>query len=375
MTKEEIMELGFDEIEKRASEIAVETADADGEMLEALNAELDAIAERRSVLEAEIETRKKAEAEIIKGKGETIEERKEEITPMTNMEIRNSAEYIDAYAKYVKTGSDKECRSLLTENAEGNLPVPEIVAGIVAEAVKESEILSRVRRMEAAGNVKVGFEASAPAAVGHAEGGGAVDEEALVLGIVELIPTTWKKWVSISDEALDTMAGESFLQYIYDEVTRGIIKARENAVVAAILGSPTVATDAYPAVPAGSATAGTPALDDFVQARALLSSAASDLVIICTPSQYADYRALQLGAQYAADPFDGLPVLFNDTVTVPIIGDLAGVMENCPKGEAVEFKYDDKTAMTSDMVRVLGRMPSAIRVVGNKYLASIGARS
>ena len=73
MTKEEIMELGFDEIEKRASEIAVETADADGEMLEALNAELDAIAERRSVLEAEIETRKKAEAEIIKGKGETIE--------------------------------------------------------------------------------------------------------------------------------------------------------------------------------------------------------------------------------------------------------------------------------------------------------------
>ena len=107
----------------------------------------------------------------------------------------------------------------------------------------------------------------------------------------------------------------------------------------------------------------------------LLSSAASDLVIICTPAQYADYRALQLGAQYAADPFDGLEVLFNDTVTVPIIGDLAGVMENCPKGDAVEFKFDDKTNMTADMVRVLGRMPSAIGVVGNKYLASIGARS
>ena len=377
MTKEEIMELGFDEIEKRASEIAVETADADGEMLEALNAELDAIAERRSVLEAEIETRKKAEAEIIKGKGETIEERKEDITPMTNKEIRNSAEYIDAFAKYVKTGNDKECRSLLTENVGngGSLPVPAIVADIVAEAVKESEILSRIRRMEAGGNVKVGFEASAPAAAGHEEGGGEVNEEALVLGIVTLVPTTWKKWVSISDEALDTMAGESFLNYIYSEVTRGIIKARENAVISAILSAPTTASGTAPAVPAGSATAGTPALDDFVQARALLSSAASDLVIICTPSQYADYRALQLGAQYAADPFDGLPVLFNDTVTVPIIGDLAGVMENCPKGDAVEFKFDDKTNMTADMVRVLGRMPSAIGVVGNKYLASIGARS
>lgn len=373
MTKEEIMELGFDEIEKRASEIAVETADADGEMLEALNAELDAIAERRSVLEAEIETRKKAEAEIIKGKGETIEERKEEITPMTNKEIRNSAEYIDAFAKYVKTGNDKECRSLMTENAEnGNLPIPEFVAGIVAEAVKESPILSRVRRMEAGGNVKVGFEASAPAAAGHVEGDPAISEEELVLGIATLYPVTWKKWVSISDEALDTMSGESFLAYIYDEVTRGIIKARENAVISAILNAPTTASDSAPAVPEGNATVGTPAIDDFVQARALLSSAASDLVIICTPAQYADYRALQLSAQYAADPFDGLEVLFNDTVTVPIIGDLAGVMENCPKGDAVEFKFDDKTNMTADMVRVLGRMPSAIGVVGNKFLAKIG---
>ena len=79
-----------------------------------------------------------------------------------------------------------------------------------------------------------------------------------------------------------------------------------------------------------------------------------------------------MGANYGVDPFDGLPVLFNDTVTVPIIGDLAGVMENCPKGEAVEFKYDDKTAMTDDIVRILGRLPSAIGVVGNKFLARIG---
>ena len=374
MTKEEIMELGFDEIENRANEIAIETADADAEKLEALNAELDAIAERRSVLETEIETRKKAEAEIIKGKGETIEERKEEITPMTNMEIRNSAEYIDAFANYVKTGSDKECRALLTENVGvgGSLPVPTFVADIVAEAVKESEILSRIRRMEAAGNVKVGFEASAPAAVAHTEGGEGIAEEELGLGIVTLIPATWKKWVAVSDEALDTMAGESFLRYIYGEVTRGIVKARENAVVAAILNAPTTATTTAPAVPEGNATVGTPAIDDFVQARALLSSAASDLVIICTPAQYADYRALQLSAQYAADPFDGLTALFNDTATVPIIGDLAGVMENCPKGDAVEFKYDDKTEMTSDLVRILGRMPSAIGVVGNKFLAKIG---
>lgn len=371
MTREEIMNLNFDEIEKRAEEIAIETADADAEKLETLNAELDAIAERREALEVEIETRKKAEAEIIKGEGKEIETRKEEEIKMTDKEIRNSREYIDAYAKYVKTGNDKECRTLFSDNIVGGVvPVPDFVAGIVAEALKNSEILSRVRRMEAAGNVKVGFEYSAPAAEAHTEGGDAISEEELGLGIVNMIPKTWKKFVQISDEALDSMNGESYLTYIYEEVTRGIIKARENAVVAAILAAPTIATATTPSVPEGNAT--TPALDDFVQARALLSSAASDLVIICTPAQYADYKALQMSAYYGVDPFDGLTVLFNDTVTVPIIGDLAGVMENCPKGDAVEFKYDDKTLMTSDIVKVLGRMPSAIEVVGDKFLAKIG---
>ena len=374
MTREEIMALDMEALETRAGEIAVETAEADSEMLETLNAELDAIEERKAAINVEIEERKIAEEAVLKGEGEVIEERKDE-HKMTDKEIRNSKEYIDAFANYVKTGNAKECRTLWSDNIDqsgevGSVPVPDFVAGIVAEALKESEILSRVRRMEAAGNVKVGFEAAAPAAVGHVEGGATVAEEELVLGIVTLIPQTWKKWVSISDEALDSMSGEAYLQYIYDEVARGIIKAREDAVVAAILNAPTTATPTQPAVAEGTAT--TPALADFVNARALLSSAARDLVIICTPSQYADYRALQMGANYGVDPFDGLPVLFNDTVTVPIIGDLAGVMENCPKGEAVEFKYDDKTAMTDDIVRILGRLPSAIGVVGNKFLARIG---
>lgn len=375
MTKEEINELDFDGIETRAEEIAVETAEADSEKLDALNEELDAIEERRAVLEQEVESRKKIEEAVINGEGTTIEERKEEKTTMDVKELRNSDAYINAFAKYVKTGNDKECRTLFSDNVDqsgvvGSVPVPDFVAGIVAEALKASPILSRIRRMEAAGNVKVGFEYSAPAAVQHEEGGDAISEEELGLGIVTMIPKTWKKFVQISDEALDSMNGAAYLTYIYEEVTRGIIKARENAVITAITNAPTTATATAPSVPEGNAT--TAALDDFVQARALLSSAASDLVIICTPAQYADYRALQMSAYYGVDPFDGLEVLFNDTVTVPIIGDLAGVMENCPKGDAVEFKYDDKTLMTSDIVKVLGRMPSAIAVVGDKFLAKIG---
>lgn len=368
MTKEEINVLGFEDLEKRSAEIAEETKEADAEKLGELNKELDSIESRKKVLAVEVEeTRKKAE-EVANGHGEVIEERKD--NTMTNEEVRNSSEYIDAYAKYVRTGNDKECRTLLSTNAtNGVVPVPDFVAGIVAKALEGSEILRRVRRMEAAGNVKVGFEYGAPAAVAHTEGGDPISEENLLLGVVTLVPQTWKKYVQISDEALDSMNGPAYLQYIYEEVTRGIIQAREDAVVEAILAAPAVATATKPAVPEGTAT--TPALADFVNARALLSSAARDLVIICTPTDYAAYRALQLGASYAADPFDGLTVLFNDKATTPIIGDLGGVMENCPKGESVQFKYDDTTLMTSDVVKVLGRMPSAIAVVGNKFLAKI----
>ena len=371
MTREEIMTLDFEGVENRASQIVVELADADAEGIEALNAELEAIEERKAVLNAELEEKRQATKAVAEGAGKVIETRKDE-HKMTDIEIRNSHEYIEAFAKYIKTGDATECRTLFTDNIQnGTVAVPTFVADIVAKRLEASPILSRVRRMEAAGNVKVGFEISAPAATAHTEGGNAITEEALSLGIVNLVPKTFKKFVQISDEALDSMSGEAYLRYIYDEVARGIIKAEENAVVAAILAAPQTATATAPAVAKTGSAAG--AIDDFVQARALLSSAAEDLVIICTPAQYASYRALQMSASYAVDPFDGLEVLFNDTVTAPIVGDLNGVMMNLPKGSTVEFKYDDKTLMTSDIVKILGRQPAAIGVVGNLFFAKVSA--
>lgn len=361
----EIKDMQMSDIEARSAELA-EMLTAEGADVETIKAEVTELEERKAQILAEAEARKKEIEEVLKTGTEIKEEREGE----PEMEIRNTHEYIEAYAKFVKTGDDREARSLLTENVSGTLPVPEFVYGIVAERLKESKILSRVRRMVAKGNVKVGFEYGAPAAEGHTEGGNAIDEENLLLGIVTIIPTTWKKWIGVSDEALDTQSGEDFLRYIYDEITRGIIKARENAVVAAILAAPQVADATHPSVAKTGAAAG--AIADFVNARALLSSAAENLVIICTPAQYATYRGLQLGAQYAVDPFDGLEVLFNDTATAPIIGDLSGVMEVTPTNE-IQFKYDDKTRMKQDLVDILGRMPSGIAVVGDKFFAKVAA--
>ena len=358
-------------LEARKAEIATacESSDAD----------LDALLEEVRSINDELDLRKKEAAQRAElrdmvandNAGEAVEtiETIEEKKTMDNMEIRNSREYINAFAKYVRTEDDRECRALLTENVSGTLPVPEFVYGIVSKEIASSEILNRARHMNAKGNLKVGFETSAPAAEAHTEGDEAIDEEALTLGVVEIVPQMLKKWVSISDEALDLANGEEYLRYIYEEVARGIVRAKEDAIVAAILAAPQVATSSAPAVAKTGTAAG--ALADFVNARALLSAAARDLCIICTPAQYATYRSLQMAAQYGVDPFDGLPVLFNDTVTAPIIGDLKGVMVN--EASDIQLKFDDKTLMTEDLVRILGRQYVGIAVVGEKFFAKVSA--
>ena len=150
MTREEIMVLGMEELEERMAAIAKETAEADAEGLEKLNAGLDAIEERKKALIIEAEEARKAAEAVAAGAGKEIEVRKEE-KPMTEMEIRNSKEYIEAYANFIKTGDAKECRALLSDNATGGVvPVPTFVGEIVAKRLEDSPILRRVRRMNAA---------------------------------------------------------------------------------------------------------------------------------------------------------------------------------------------------------------------------------
>lgn len=369
-----ISEMTVEELMERRSAIATE--------IDAPEADLDALeAEARSINE-ELENRKNAETKrneirnaVAHGEGKVTEnfENIEERKTMTITELRSNAEYINAYANYVKTGNDSECRALFSDNVQsplvGSVPVPTFVEGIIADALRESRIMSRVRKANAKGNVKVGFELSAPIATVHAEGGDPQTEEALTLGIVTLVPQTLKKWVSISDEALDSMSGEEYLRYVYSEIARKIIKAEEKMVVDAILAAPQTATATAPAVQKLTITQ--KGASDFINARALLTSEASDLVIIMTPADYAAYKTLALGGSFAFDPFEGIEVLFSDYAAAPIIGDLSGVLANYPNGDNVQFKYDDATLMTSDLVRILGRKPVAIGVVGNNYFAKI----
>ena len=372
-------EMTIEEIEARKAEILTE--------LDAPEADLDALEEEMRGIKAELENRKAEEAkkveirkQVAEGEGEVKESvPTEERKKPTMEEIRNSKEYIDAYAEYVKTGKDEEVRALLTENVSGTVPVPEFVYDIVKTAWDREGITSRIRKVAMKGNLKVGFEISGDDAVIHTEGAAAIDPENLVLGTVQLVPQSIKKVVQISDEAYD-LRGEAFLRYLYDELTYRIAKKIADTMIAKIEACGTVSTTTCPSV--AKITSTTASLGLVASAIAQLSDEADDPVVIMNKLTYAAFKTAQYDANFAADPFEGLPVIFNNSMkalsaastgdTWMIVGDLDhGAIANFPNGEGIDFKFDELTLKKQDLIEVLGREYVALGVVAPKAFCKV----
>ena len=387
MTKEEIMVLDMEQIEARSAELNTEIDAAEtNEALDTLEEEKNLLEERKAQIKLEIEQRKLDVSAVLKGKGEVveeiIEERKDE-----KMEVRNTPEYINAYAEYVKTGKDVECRKLTSENDPGSpspngtksVPVPEFVYDIVKTAWEREGIMALVRKSYLRGNLKVGFEISASDAVIHNEGAAAVSEEDLVLGVVELVPQSIKKWISISDEVYD-LRGEEFLRYIYDELTYKIAKKAADTLIAKIEACGTVSTTTCPGVPKLAVT--TASMGTVAAAMSLLSDEAANPVVMMNKTTWGVFKAVQAAGNFAYDPFEGLPVIFNNSitgysaattgVTYAIVGDLGqGALANFPNGEGIDFKFDEMSRKKEDLVEVLGREYVALGIVAPQAFVKI----
>ena len=359
----------IEEINERKNAIVGEL-DNDG-------ADLDALESEMRSLNAEIEARKAEEAKkaeirsaIANGSvGEVVVEEKiveEKRSMKTNEEIRASKEYIDAFARYLVSEDATEVRSLLTENATGgSVPVPAIVDEIIRTAWDNNDILSRVRRTEIRGVLKVAFERTATAANVHTEGADAPAEETLKLGIVTMVPASIKKWIRISDEAI-AMGGEALVRYVYEEVTYQIIKKLADLVVGDIKNAPTSATSVAACV---AQITSAPTVTAIATAFANLSDEAADPVVIMNKLTYANFKAAAAAAGFAMDPFEGLPVLFNNTLKAysaassnevyAIVGDLNGESVNYPEGDGIAIKYDDLSEAEADLVKIVGRQYAA----------------
>ena len=372
----EIKEMQIDDIQTRMSEIE-NLMNAEDANLEELNAEVDALIERKNQIMQSAEEKRALKEKVADAQTapvDVIETVEKEVKKVTLNEVRNSKAYIDAFANFVKTGNDKECRALMIENdviddVHGTVAVPEMVENYIATAWENDEIMNRVRRTFIKGNLKVNFEISGTDAVVHLEGDDAVDAEALVLGMVTLVPANIKKWVPITDEVY-SMRGEAFLDYIYDELAYRIVKKMAGIAIAAIIASPTTSSATAPAVAELTQALGA---GTIVAAEALLSAEASDVVAIMNRGTWGALKALQVtSGQNVGDVFNGLPVVFTDeldayasaSATDPyiIVGDLKGITANFPEGDGVKFKFDDTTEMTSDIIRVLGKVYAGIGV-------------
>lgn len=384
----EIKDMTIEEVEVRTSEIQVEVDSADETRLAELKTELDALEERKAELK-KIASEAKETREMVAEGSVDVEETKtviKEDKVMTNSEVVKSREYRDAFANYIRTGDDKECRALLTENVSGDVPVASIVYDIVKNAWEKEGIVARVRKIYIKGNLRVGFEISADGAFIHTEGETVSSSAAenLVLGTVNIVASNIKKFIYISDEVIDST---EFLTYVYDELTYQIAKKLADTVIAKIIACGTVSTNtpsvnvAVPVVEADSI-----ALNTIANAIAALSDQASDPVIIMNKATFANFKAVQAAGNYGYDPFEGLPVLFNSTipaftaattgVTYAIVGDLGeGAIANFPNGEDIKIKLDDLSLAESDMVKVVGRQYVGVEVVGPKSFVKIAKAS
>ena len=356
-----------------ASEIEVDGADLDALEAEArsINDEL----ERRKAIEHEkAELREK----VADGEGENIINFKEEVHTMTMEEIRASHEYNVAYANYIKTGKDDECRALLTELVSGTVPVATYVADRISTAWNKLGIMALVKKTYVKGILKVGFEKSATAATVHTESTTAVAEETLELGAVELSPVSIKKWISVSDEALD-LSGEAFLDYIVDELTYQIAKKAQALLISKITAlSTTIATNA---VSVGKIAAN-PAMGTVAQAIGTLSDDAANPVLIMNKGTWSQFKAAQYANGFAADPFEGCDVFFDNTLPVAsttttdvymIVGDPAiGAQANFPNGEEITIKRDDLSLAEKDLVKFVGRQYVGMGVIADKAFCLVG---
>ena len=378
----QISEMQMSDIEKRLAEIseAMNTPEAD---LDALTNEVNELEERKNTLKAEIEQRK-AQMEAITVGTEPTEKINitEERKTMDLMEIRNSNEYALAFLNAIKSGDETECRALLTDQVSGGqIPVPTFLENEIKTAWEECKIMSLVKTSSYKGNVKIGFEVSATGAEIHVEGTNAPTEETIVLGSVELKAENIKKWITVSDEALEGTTVDT-MGYLYKEIAQKIVEKAEEIAIGKITSAPTTTSATAVGVPQYKAT--TLGADTIVMAEALLSGKAKNLHIAMNRQTYASLVSVALASNYAVDVFDGLKdrIVFTDVLpsfssasasdVYMIIGDFGyGFQANKPNGDSIKITVDNLSLAEKDLVKIVGRQYVGMGVVAPRAFVNI----
>jgi len=373
----QISEMTMEEVEARLAEINSDIATRSDETeLAELKAEVIELNERKAELE-EFAKRQAIAQQLNDGSAEpqNIITRNEGKT-MDKIEVRDSLEYGKAFLKGIKSDDYTEARALLTDAVEnGQIPVPTLLDNEIRNAWEENQVLSLVKKTQYKGDVKVIFEVSATGAVIHVEGTTRPDEETLVLGSVTLKNANIKKWITISDEAIEGTTVDT-VGYIYRELAQKIAEKAEEDIITNIVNAQETTDKTHPGVQALSQN---PAVDTVLNAVALLSGAAKNLHLLMNRQTYPAFVKLALEAGYAIDVFDGLKdkTIFTDKLpafsaasngdTYFIVGDFGyGYQANMPNGNNITIKRDDISLSEYDLVKIVGKLYCGHGVVAPK---------
>lgn len=384
---DEIKKWSLEQVEKREAELKAAIDGADKNTFEEIKAETEALSARKAELkaeeDAELEKRKAAMKAVMGGAGVVITKAQEK-EERSYESVRASEEYLNAFAEYIKTGNDKECRALMTDLGGGSVPTPTYLDNFINTAWERANLISRVRTTSFKGTAKYPFEYSATGASVHTEGQAAPSEEQLVLGTVSIEPEMLKKWITITDEVL-ALKGQEFLDYIYDEIEFRILALADATVISAIKAAPAAATTTKAGVRQLSVAA-----FDFATifaAQAELVAAATNPVAIMNKKTYfntfmalkdlSDRPIYNVVSENGRPSYyiNGVEVIFDNTLEEDelIVGDLSGIIMNLPDNRNVTFVTDPYSLAEADKVKIVGKLYAGIDVVRDGYFTYVKA--
>ena len=176
------------------------------------------------------------------------------------------------------------------------------------------------------------------------------------------------------------MAGEEFLFYIYDEITYRIAKKAQETLLAKIVAASTSASTT--AVSVAEVDDKAPTVSIVSECLGKLSDEAANPVIVMNKGTWSQFKAAQYAASYSVDPFEGLPVYFDNTIptysstattgTWLIVGDFGrGAQANFPNGQEIGLKFDDLSLAEKDLVKIVGREYVGIGLVSDKCFCRV----
>lgn len=333
MTREEIMDLGLEELETRAAAIATETAEADKEQLETLSAELDAIEERKAAIIAENEERKKAAEAVADGKGEIIEEIKEERNEKKMFGI-DTKEYRDAFMAALVGRETIEQRAILADNSAygDGLSLPVGIDEAIWDQVNTAHpILADVARVNSGMAIKV--TQMTPSAITKKMDSATNTEQTFTGVDVTLVGADYHAFVTLS-YAEAKMSQGAMEQFLIAEVADAVGEALAKDVFARILSD------------AGTGQKVTSTSDIFADLKAALALATQGNPVVYAPaSAYYDIvGAIQQGSPFNAGAALGVEVKKDNAATKVTVVDPKLFCLNVIQDTLVESTREPKEA-------------------------------